>query len=313
MNELVSIIVPVYNKENTIEKCLDSLINQSYSNIEIIVINDGSTDSSKEMIMKYLKRNVVVYNMPNQGVSNARNFGIEKANGEYIVFVDADDYVGKLYVESLVTSCDEEIDLVIMGRKDVYKNFISNVYLSEYSGNFGKIPSEFFINGFCHPVWGKLYKRKIIELNKIKFPKINISEDSFFNIDYLKCSKNVKLINLQEYFYVHSGNQNLSSIAKYEYFIIYEKLYFKYKDYFNNMDQDYSNEIIYPQFYNLILKVIKNYPVKEIKKNKDLNNIFKNTMVIVFSKVKTSGLESVIKLLIMKKKWRLLKILLYFI
>ena len=103
---LVSIIVPVYNIEKYLEQCINSLINQTYSNIEIILVNDGSNDRSSNICERYEKKidNIMLLNKPNGGLSDARNYGISAAKGEYIVFVDGDDYVDKYYVEKLIYS-----------------------------------------------------------------------------------------------------------------------------------------------------------------------------------------------------------------
>lgn len=120
MNEsgLVSVIIPVYNCGIYLEKCLQSVVTQSYKNIEIIVINDGSTDGSGDIIRKYADSysNLLVIEQANMGVSAARNKGVDKARGEYILFVDGDDYIGTDYVNSLVGAAEKHVcDLVICG------------------------------------------------------------------------------------------------------------------------------------------------------------------------------------------------------
>ena len=100
MNPLVSVIIPVYNVEKYLRRCLNSVIDQEYKNIEIILVNDGSTDNSLEIAISYKEKDkrIKVFSQENQGLSAARNMGLDKSHGEYITFIDSDDYVSKDYV-----------------------------------------------------------------------------------------------------------------------------------------------------------------------------------------------------------------------
>ena len=102
--DLVSIIIPVYNVEDFVEQCIDSILNQTYSNLEIIAVNDGSTDSSLKILENIKKKDsrVMIINQKNSGVSSARNAGIAKANGKYLVFVDADDFLARNFVDYML-------------------------------------------------------------------------------------------------------------------------------------------------------------------------------------------------------------------
>ena len=125
---MISVIIPVYNKDRQIIDCLNSVINQTYKNYEIIIINDGSTDQSERKILDFIenKQNVKYIFQKNQGVSSARNTGIKAARGEYIVFIDADDYIDNDYFEKLMEY--KNSDLVISGYVEVYTN-IEKKYL----------------------------------------------------------------------------------------------------------------------------------------------------------------------------------------
>ena len=115
MEELVSIILPIYNAEKYLERCLESIITQTYANIEIILINDGSTDNSINIIKEYAIKDsrIIIIDKENEGVSVARNIGILKARGKYICFVDADDYIEKSMIEKMKCCIDKEnVDLV---------------------------------------------------------------------------------------------------------------------------------------------------------------------------------------------------------
>ena len=111
MKKLISVIVPVFNVEKYLEKCIESIRNQTYKNLEILLINDGSTDKSLEICNKYLEIDdrIVLLNKENGGLSSARNFGIDNAKGEYITFVDSDDFIHELMYETLVYNLEKMI------------------------------------------------------------------------------------------------------------------------------------------------------------------------------------------------------------
>ena len=113
IGDLVSVIVPVYNVEKYVAKCLDSLISQTYDNIQIIIVNDGSSDRSLDIVERYknIDSRVKVYNKKNGGLSDARNTGIKYAEGEFICFVDSDDWVSNDYVEALISMFEEKVDI----------------------------------------------------------------------------------------------------------------------------------------------------------------------------------------------------------
>lgn len=130
MKPLISIIIPVYNKATYLNACIDSVISQTFSDIEIIIINDGSTDKSKEIIESYHDPRIRLFNIDNGGVSNARNIGIQHSSGEYILFIDADDTTEKDYCEKLYrifTSFGSEIDILIFGFKMIFEDKIEHI------------------------------------------------------------------------------------------------------------------------------------------------------------------------------------------
>lgn len=309
MNNLVSIVIPLYNKENYIKRCIESLINQSYTNIEIIIVNDGSTDSSVSIVNQYKDYRIKLFNINNKGVSYARNYGIGVSKGEYIVFVDADDYVSRHYISTMIKAMELDIDLVITGRIDVYSKTEFKRDLTEYTGDVNFIPEDFYINGDCHPVWGKMYRKRIIKKNNIHFNCINISEDSFFNIDYLSHSSRVKILNANNYYYIHYEKNNLTSIAQKRYFDIYFSLYDKYKLFFENKKIDLSEKILYPQFYNLFLKIIKSNTYKQLINDYCLGSYINSKLYYIFKMHKGNGIEKIIKILILNKQFLILKIL----
>lgn len=213
--ELISVIVPAYNAERTINRCIDSILSQTYENIEIIIINDGSKDETENKCKKYLQNEKIRYiNIKNSGVSNARNIGIEKATGKYIIFVDSDDYLENIMIEELYKNVKDGIDLVICGKNLVKTEGIikenididNNIFTKE---DFIKIYKSKILN----PPYCKLYKAEIINKYNIKFDKtISIGEDLLFNILYLKnIGKNVIVIKENLYNYEKISSNSLST------------------------------------------------------------------------------------------------------
>ena len=124
MKYLVSIIVPMYNSEKYIVRCIDSLLEQSYENIEIIVVDDGSSDNSVEIIKKYNDNRINIYQKRNEGVSATRNLGIEKSNGDFLLFVDSDDYVSKDIVKVMLDKINSENSMILCNNKEIWGNRI---------------------------------------------------------------------------------------------------------------------------------------------------------------------------------------------
>lgn len=201
-NELISIIVPIYNKEDYLRQCLDSIINQSYTNFEVLLVNDGSTDSSGIICQEYSERDsrFRYIEKKNGGVSSARNLGLERSEGAYITFIDSDDWVEFNYLEVLYNALRENnTDVAISSYKSYYLD--GNFYLRVYSSQeeeflrIGKRNRDVFLEEFpklgklnhdFHCIASKLFKRELLESQKFD-ESINYGEDLyfFFNL-YLK-------------------------------------------------------------------------------------------------------------------------------
>ena len=209
---LVSVIVPVYNAEKYIEQCIDSIISQTYKNIELILVDDGSTDLSSEICKKYSKENekVIYIKKKNTGVSDTRNIGIECARGKFLIFIDADDFVEERYIETLIINYEPNTIVSLNYKIYCNNNFIDtqDIFIKSISyeeilayiigGNRG----NFFLGYMYRAVWGKIFESNIIKQKKIKFNnKLKIGEDSVFLIEYFKFIKNIKVVNKKYYNY----------------------------------------------------------------------------------------------------------------
>lgn len=217
----MSVIVPVYNQEHCIEDCLNSILCQSYDNLQVIVVDDGSTDLTGDIIDSISKRDhrIEVYHVKNQGVSNARNYGLVRVKGEYVQFVDADDRIKKQMVKRLVNIMHmQKADMIVCNYiKHFKKMYVPNMIL-EMPGRYRT--DKYLINTLKDPghhyygvVWNKLYKSNIIKENKLKFrPDITLGEDFVFNIEYWQKCKSVYVDWQYMYLYSKVGGVTLSNI-----------------------------------------------------------------------------------------------------
>lgn len=208
MKEKVSIIIPLYNGARFIERCVRSLIGQTYQNIEIIIINDGSTDDSGKIsdMLSQKDGRIRVLHQENRGVSSARNKGLKTASGDLIAFCDADDFVQECYIERMVRAV-QDTDFVACGYLREKANQTSEKYLldkQEISVN------DFCYHTFCTPYitgacWNKLFKRHLIE-DECFDETLAIGEDMLFVAKYLKKCQSVKYV--AEPLYIYCLNKN---------------------------------------------------------------------------------------------------------
>lgn len=222
--DLVSIIVPIYNAERYLSNCIESILNQSYKNLEILLINDGSTDKTMEICNSYAQKDnrIRVFNKINEGVSKTRNLGIKCATGNYIFFIDCDDFLEINAIEKLYEYTKEyeviKINYLVFEKE-------KEKYRVEYKGEFSniKIMKEIIngkIGGFC---WGYLIKREL--LNNILFDEeTSYMEDTIFIIQVLLNTKKIKIVENTYYNHVIHGfsltntkNNILKTIKEYLY------------------------------------------------------------------------------------------------
>ncbi|WP_273750938.1 glycosyltransferase family 2 protein [Leuconostoc mesenteroides] len=201
----ITVIVPVYNKVSAVEKCLQSIVNQKYTNYEVIIVNDGSTDGSETVIEKFLNDNRFhIVNEKNSGVSHARNVGIKMAKKEHIVFIDADDYVDSNYFTELLNGMEKNNDqmTIISGFKMGGKSYTppqQNLMKKDLINSYANL--SVFLN---LPI-GKLYSTNIIHKYKILFDEsIKYGEDLEFNLRYFSRSIIFQTVNYSAYHVVET-------------------------------------------------------------------------------------------------------------
>lgn len=314
-NPQISIIVPVYNVEKYLHKCMDSLVNQTFENIEFIAVNDGSTDSSLGILREYAKRDsrIVVIDKVNEGVSFARNTALKYVIGEYVMFVDSDDWID-------LDTCEKVLELV--------KQYKCDVMMWSYIREFGtvSVPKAIFqqniiydeegvkknlhrrfvgaignelakpenLDALC-TIWGKLYKTSIIKRNNIKFDdirKIGTYEDGIFNLRLFQYVRKAVFIN--KYFYHYRKDNETSLTSQYkslftERWIVLFDLIEKYID-------DHKLDSIYRQaLYNRIGVSILGLGLNELSSDKNTYE-------------KIQSIDSIINIMKFKKAYKLLSL-----
>lgn len=217
MMPLISVIVPIYNASSYISKCVSSVLSQTFTNLELILVDDGSMDGSLQICQTLASQDkrIIVRHQSNQGVSRARNLGISICRGEWIAFVDADDYLNEFYLSELLehaTDCDLIIGgynkiLLSENREWIELEFPEFSLSKDYTGNHG-LWDKVLLYG---TPWGKLFKRSLIKENDIIFPvDFPLHEDHIFFYEVLLHTNRIGLIKSCGYNYVNSGIDTLS-------------------------------------------------------------------------------------------------------
>lgn len=209
MDKLVSIIIPAYCVEAWIEKCLQSVTEQTYKVIEIIVIDDGSKDGTGTICDDMAKQDkrIRVIHQENQGVSEARNCGLRMAEGAYVCFVDGDDYLGKNYIELLYNTMEHEgIQLAVCGYAEVFENGKIKRVVKDGAGIRGGeeiLEDLFFHDGIGRTLWNKMMDRNVIQKAQLRFSQdYMVGEDLLFLIQYLNCINWVEIVGEIGYYYL---------------------------------------------------------------------------------------------------------------
>lgn len=281
MNPLVSIIIPVYNGEKHIERCLRSLIGQTYENIEIIVLNDGSIDHTIQILEKYAKLDsrIIIIDKPNSGVSDTRNQGLKLAKGEFVQFVDADDWLPNDATKQLIDGMLDNCELVICDyNRVVDKNIVVKGHIpeegpisrAEFALYMMKAPANYYYG----VLWNKMFRMDIIKEHKLDFPvEIDWCEDLRFNLEYLQYVKHVFVLQKPLYYYVLTkGSLAQSRTDMIDNLRVRNLLYEQYKALYESLDLYEEHKLRIRSFY-IDFARDKNKEVKMIEgiKKEDLS------------------------------------------
>ncbi len=255
---LVSIIVPIYNREQTLERCLCSILRQTYKKIEILAVDDGSTDHTEQILEKYRKLDgrIRVFRKENSGVSESRNLGMRMARGEYIQFADSDDWLPKNATESLLEGMRMGADMVIgdycrvVGRKIWVKGHIPEEGVMErtqFAGYMMKAPANFYYG----VMWNKFYRADIIRQEKLSCSKeLDWCEDFRFNLEYLQYVVNVAVIQTPVYYYVKTKGSLVDTKIDMKQIIRTKRIIFEhYKELYQILDMYEENKLKIQGFF----------------------------------------------------------------
>lgn len=208
---MLSIIVPVYNVEKYLRKCIESILNQSFTNFELILVNDGSTDSSKEICEEYLQKDsrIILLNKENGGLSSARNLGLSKATGKYVALVDSDDWIDIHMYQSMVTSLENtNADIVVCGHKVVnIDGSIDEINTTKESILYSELEATKLIlkdEKIFSFAWDKVYRRELFE--NITYPVGRIYEDTATTYKLFHKAKSILHLNKAYYYYIRRND-----------------------------------------------------------------------------------------------------------
>ena len=314
MNEKISIIVPVYNVEKYLKKCIDSIVNQTYKNLEIILVDDGATDRSGEICdeLAKLDNRIKVYHKKNGGLSDARNYGVERATGDYIGFVDSDDYIdAEMYEKLYEAITKEDADVAECSFKIIYPDRVELFNDEEYYNVLGEqeyLEEYLKLKKIFGSVWTKLIKSTIAK--KIEFPVGKLYEDTYYAYDLIDIVD--KYVIMDNPYYNYLMRENSITNAKFNPRIfdlveIVEKFHMNvYRNYpslkeaadcrkmyayfsvLNSilLEENFKNNTFYQQIINYFKenykKLLKN---KYITRNRKLSIILINLNINLYRKV----------------------------
>lgn len=304
INPLISVIVPVYKVEDYIRECIESICKQSYNNLEIILVDDGSPDNSGKICDKYarMNNNIMVIHKNNEGVSAARKVGLLHASGKYVAFVDSDDYIEEDYFERLVKGIERyQSDIVCCNCVDEGSINQPNICISRESciDNLNdKMKCYFDGMRFAYVIWGKIFKRELID--KVEMPLMRYTEDTHIMLQSLQLSKKIVLLDYNGYHYRVQAESAMATSKKID--VIRDTLITirLVNDICFGMDEAYrkkSNEMMRKYLYIAVLENCKrdnkNSKLIDIKpyllylnvdKEKSLKAIKEKCIILIYNK-----------------------------
>ena len=285
---MISVIVNVFNGEKYIKKCLDSIVNQTYKDLEILIINDGSTDKTLSICKSYKDKRIRIINQKNMGLSLSRNVAIDNFKGDYLFFVDADDFIEKDTIEYLYNLCvKDDTMLAICQSIDIFNyDYIVKEIKNEETIITGKdlLKKILLFKGRYGNAWGKLIKRELI--NKIRFEDRRVDDVAviykmIMNLDKISYSNQIK------YYYLRHDNSALTSV-KSDYSIDYYKAALERYDYIKKIYPDLIENDICILWSIVTLYGHNNKEITEFLEKENAKDLFKKrfTLKVIISKLR---------------------------
>lgn len=277
MDEKISVIVPVYNVEKYLDRCIKSIVNQTYKNLEIILVDDGSTDNCPVMCDKWAKKDerIKVIHKKNGGVASARNMGIKNLNGKYFAFIDPDDFIeAEMYELMHLRIKKDDSDLCSCNMRIVLEDGQSNGAVAAFpeatfTGN-DILCAYFSEENFLFSTCDKLYKSEIVKKNNIYFSEtLEIGEDFIFNYYFFKNSKRVSAISNYLYNYFYNRKNSASNKCN-------EKWLLRWKNTKKILDFEIDNEPVYKMCNRMFAKELLSCfkEITEKNKTKELKSVY---------------------------------------
>lgn len=292
---LVSIIMPIYGVERYLNRAIDSVLDQTFSYWELIIVNDGSLDKSREIAYSYVLRDcrIKLYDKPNGGLSDARNFGLQFARGKYIHFFDSDDWIEPFTYESLISKIqDETIDILIFGyyidSEDNNGKLVSQIRKQSIDLIYPFIDRNLFVEkleDFLNFAWNKLYRTDFIKSNSLSFQKgLSVIEDIEFQSRVFPLVKKIQFVSDVTYHYMNRNRQTLSKKYNSDLLFLYEKRLHLYRDMMLCLGVDENiinrrlNELSFIDFSYCVLLIFFSYPdLFDKQRNKELRKVLDNS------------------------------------
>ena len=313
----VSVIIPVYNVEEYLPKCLDSIINQSLKDIEIILVNDGSPDNSQNIIEEYKKKDKRIISIikENGGQGSARNLGLTKAKGEYIAYVDSDDYIEPdMLLEMYNKAKDQDLDIVICGYKNIYKDREEELLISKNLLTDTLADKKSKIFNTISP-WSKIYKRDFLLKSKVLFEEDRVwYEDFAYSVKLLSSTSKIGIVNKPLYDYLIRENstmnntkilKNLDILLAVDDIISYMKKKKIYKKYYSEVEYMAIENILISTITRIIRVKGNNKTKKEVinKLIKYMNDNFKDYKNNIYLNYLTNNRKIIYNLIVRKQYW----------
>ena len=306
-----SVIIPVYNTEDNVIRCMESLKKQKGCSFEVIVIDDGSTDASGELCDQFAEKNeeFKVYHCKNQGPSAARNLGLQLAKGKYVAFVDSDDYVEDNYFKIIENGFKKlDVDILFIGYTECFDNERQKVrYIPEQKNvNFYEMIMSLDENKLFGYTWGKVFKRSVVQNYKF-CEKLNLFEDEIFICNVLKYCHSIGIINDTVYFYVHGDRDALTKKVYQNYFYMKDRVYISWLELFDKYEY---RDAILKRKANTFVMTSQYYIYEQKVVVPQFVEMLQNCLFFQHSTLKNSFCEAVrknayYKIYIMRWKYRL--------
>lgn len=292
----ITIAIPIFNAEKHLVNCIESVLRQTFMDIQIILINDGSTDESGQICDIYAAKDprINVYHCNNNGVSIARNLAIEKARGEYISFIDADDEIDELMIENLYAQIkNTKADIAICGHVSVYRKNKKLYIVKHEPPNFNGTTKEFlelielFLDSECvQGPCAKLYRTNLIKRHGIKFPnQQSFGEDTIFVYNYLKYCNRIVSVDKCFYSYMKRTGGSLSSSFREDKVEIYIQLYKELELLLGKFGVFHKHELLEKRICTSVISCIgelynNSYYIKRIERINYINRTISNKKVL---------------------------------